>query len=462
MRKIAQKLKCEPSNITGIVDRLEARGLVERRPDPADRRVKLAAPTEEGADTARAAAGVAGLRARAAGGAADEERTVLRELLQADAGRRPRVSRAGASAGRVAGRVGSRPAGGGSGGRSLGRRRTGPFPQDAAASAVLQGAAVPAVFAPAGSATGGRVPAAPAGSGSSSAPGVRSPRSSVRASTAAQAITLAAPRTAVWRPSVKADRAAVSSASPAPARESGGDRGGAGQGFPGRVGRGPAGRPAGRASAMSRAVDGGADAAQDRDAQRAAELRCPISSSAEAEPARSGGAAPMTSSVPSDITTTRPAGVDPGADQHEPQRESGSQLGQHSEAGRGDQEPAGDDVGPVDTPLGERGGRAGRPRPPRATAAGSTARPPAGSCRAPICRYWVMKMAKPTMANMASRFISDRAAERRGGGTAPGRSSGAGGALAVHEDAAERPAPAAMASQRAAAPGRRAAISLMP
>src|SRR5215212_8170715 len=38
MRKLAQKLKCEPSNVTGIVDRLESRGLVERRPDPADRR----------------------------------------------------------------------------------------------------------------------------------------------------------------------------------------------------------------------------------------------------------------------------------------------------------------------------------------------------------------------------------------------------------------------------------------
>ncbi|MYV70621.1 MarR family transcriptional regulator, partial [Streptomyces sp. SID2131] len=48
MRRIAQKLKCEPSNITGIVDRLEARGLVERRPAPDDRRVKLAVPTDEG------------------------------------------------------------------------------------------------------------------------------------------------------------------------------------------------------------------------------------------------------------------------------------------------------------------------------------------------------------------------------------------------------------------------------
>src|SRR3954471_20142446 len=53
MRQIAQRLKCEPSNITGIVDRREARGLVERRPSPGDRRVKVAAPTEEGTRVAR-------------------------------------------------------------------------------------------------------------------------------------------------------------------------------------------------------------------------------------------------------------------------------------------------------------------------------------------------------------------------------------------------------------------------
>ncbi|WP_419994655.1 MarR family winged helix-turn-helix transcriptional regulator [Streptomyces boninensis] len=52
MRRIAQRLKCEPSNVTGIVDRLEERGLVERRPAPTDRRVKLAAVTAEGAHTA--------------------------------------------------------------------------------------------------------------------------------------------------------------------------------------------------------------------------------------------------------------------------------------------------------------------------------------------------------------------------------------------------------------------------
>ncbi|MFM9612119.1 MarR family winged helix-turn-helix transcriptional regulator [Streptomyces niveiscabiei] len=53
MRKIAERLKCEPSNVTGIVDRLESRGLVERRPAPADRRVKLAAATDEGRKVAR-------------------------------------------------------------------------------------------------------------------------------------------------------------------------------------------------------------------------------------------------------------------------------------------------------------------------------------------------------------------------------------------------------------------------
>ncbi|MFE9423495.1 MarR family winged helix-turn-helix transcriptional regulator [Kitasatospora sp. NPDC006697] len=48
MRHIAQTLSCEPSNITGIVDRLEVRGFVTREADPQDRRVKLVAATEDG------------------------------------------------------------------------------------------------------------------------------------------------------------------------------------------------------------------------------------------------------------------------------------------------------------------------------------------------------------------------------------------------------------------------------
>ena len=45
---MARWLTCDASNVTGIVDRLEARGLVERRPDPGDRRVKMLALTDEG------------------------------------------------------------------------------------------------------------------------------------------------------------------------------------------------------------------------------------------------------------------------------------------------------------------------------------------------------------------------------------------------------------------------------
>jgi len=40
MRQLAETLSCDASNVTGLVDRLEARGLVERRPSAQDRRVK--------------------------------------------------------------------------------------------------------------------------------------------------------------------------------------------------------------------------------------------------------------------------------------------------------------------------------------------------------------------------------------------------------------------------------------
>ena len=50
MSAVAERLGCDASNVTGIVDRLEARGLLERRDDPRDRRVKPIALTQEGAD----------------------------------------------------------------------------------------------------------------------------------------------------------------------------------------------------------------------------------------------------------------------------------------------------------------------------------------------------------------------------------------------------------------------------
>ncbi|MBE2320356.1 MarR family transcriptional regulator [Solirubrobacter sp. CPCC 204708] len=52
-RELAQRFGCDPSNISVIVDRLVERGLVERRPDPADGRVKLIAATDAGQETAQ-------------------------------------------------------------------------------------------------------------------------------------------------------------------------------------------------------------------------------------------------------------------------------------------------------------------------------------------------------------------------------------------------------------------------
>ena len=45
---LAEVLQCHSSNVTGLVDRLETRGLVVRQPDVTDRRVKLVVLTPEG------------------------------------------------------------------------------------------------------------------------------------------------------------------------------------------------------------------------------------------------------------------------------------------------------------------------------------------------------------------------------------------------------------------------------
>ena len=48
MGEIAELLSCDPSNVTGIVDALEGRGLAERRPLEIDRRVKVIQLTAKG------------------------------------------------------------------------------------------------------------------------------------------------------------------------------------------------------------------------------------------------------------------------------------------------------------------------------------------------------------------------------------------------------------------------------
>jgi DNA-binding MarR family transcriptional regulator len=49
MRSLADEWLCDASNATWMVDRLEERGLAERRTVPSDRRVKLVQLTPEGA-----------------------------------------------------------------------------------------------------------------------------------------------------------------------------------------------------------------------------------------------------------------------------------------------------------------------------------------------------------------------------------------------------------------------------
>ncbi len=48
MSELAAVLHCDNSNVTGIVDGLEEKGLATREPAPGDRRVKLTALTAEG------------------------------------------------------------------------------------------------------------------------------------------------------------------------------------------------------------------------------------------------------------------------------------------------------------------------------------------------------------------------------------------------------------------------------
>jgi MarR family transcriptional regulator, organic hydroperoxide resistance regulator len=49
MRQVADGLGCDASNVTGLIDRLEARGLVRRRASEEDRRVKALELTPKGA-----------------------------------------------------------------------------------------------------------------------------------------------------------------------------------------------------------------------------------------------------------------------------------------------------------------------------------------------------------------------------------------------------------------------------
>jgi DNA-binding MarR family transcriptional regulator len=53
MNALADAMVCDASNVTGVVDKLEARGLIARQATENDRRVKMLAVTEKGRDLRR-------------------------------------------------------------------------------------------------------------------------------------------------------------------------------------------------------------------------------------------------------------------------------------------------------------------------------------------------------------------------------------------------------------------------
>ena len=87
MSELAIALRCDNSNVTGIVDRLEDRGLVERQPAEHDRRVKMLSITPRGIEVR------AGLSARLAeppeplASLSIEDQRALRDIMRRALGR---------------------------------------------------------------------------------------------------------------------------------------------------------------------------------------------------------------------------------------------------------------------------------------------------------------------------------------------------------------------------------------
>lgn len=82
-RELAEFLRLDPSQVVSLVDELQSRRLVERRPDPSDRRANVVVATDAGravVATARESARVAEERVHAQLSEAD--RATLAELLR--------------------------------------------------------------------------------------------------------------------------------------------------------------------------------------------------------------------------------------------------------------------------------------------------------------------------------------------------------------------------------------------
>lgn len=81
-RELADLLRLDPSQVVALVDELQARGLVTRRPDPQDRRANVVIATEDGRALHRAAAqSVESAQASLLADFSDRERDELARLL---------------------------------------------------------------------------------------------------------------------------------------------------------------------------------------------------------------------------------------------------------------------------------------------------------------------------------------------------------------------------------------------
>jgi DNA-binding MarR family transcriptional regulator len=87
MSELAGALHCDNSNVTGIVDRLESRGLVERRGASHDRRVKMLAVTERGAEVRERLAERMGQAPEPLASLSPEDQRALRDIMRRALGR---------------------------------------------------------------------------------------------------------------------------------------------------------------------------------------------------------------------------------------------------------------------------------------------------------------------------------------------------------------------------------------
>lgn len=83
LSELAEHLHIAPRSATEVVDGLEQRGLVERRPDPNDRRATLIALTDQGKRVSEAIRSARNVEAeRFFGGLSASDRTHLARILR--------------------------------------------------------------------------------------------------------------------------------------------------------------------------------------------------------------------------------------------------------------------------------------------------------------------------------------------------------------------------------------------